>query len=73
MRRESNQSLDHADNFLWVSVAARAFSIAETAIIIHGKRNDASGGASGGGSPVSLNVRPRGKTGGEVALEVNFK
>ncbi|HKW14516.1 MAG TPA: hypothetical protein VJS69_08525 [Candidatus Krumholzibacteria bacterium] len=71
MRRDSNQSLDHADNFLWLSVAARAFSIAETAIIIHGKRNDADGGG-GGGTPISLRARPRGNSGGEVALEVKF-
>jgi hypothetical protein len=72
MRHDSNTSLDHADSFLWVSVAARAFSLAETAIIIHGKRNDASGGG-GGGSPIALRARPRGNTGGEVALEVHFK
>jgi hypothetical protein len=71
MRRQSNQSLDHADNFIWISVAARAFSIAETAIIIHGKRNDTAGGG-GGGTPIALRARPRGNTGGEVALEVKF-
>jgi hypothetical protein len=71
MRHDSNTSLDHADAFLWLSVAARAFSIAETAIIIHGKRNDTSAGA-GGGAPVALNVRPIGNSGGEVALEVHF-
>ena len=71
MRRDSNNSLDNADSFVWVSVAARAFSIAETAIIIHGKRNDAAGGG-GGGAPIALRARPRGNTGGEVALEVKF-
>lgn len=71
MRQQSNNSLDDADAFLWISFAARAFSIAETAIIIHGRRNDAGGG--GEGSPVSLRARPRGYTGGEVALEVRFK
>jgi len=70
MRQASNNSLDDADAFVWVSVAARAFSIAETAIIIHNKRDDAAGG--GEGSPISLHARPRGKTGGEVALEVTF-
>lgn len=71
MRHDSNTSLDHADAFLWVSVAARAFSIAETAIIIHGKRNETAGGG-GGGVPITLRARPRGNTGGEVALEVKF-
>lgn len=72
MRKESNNSLDKADSFVWLSVAARAFSLAETAIIIHGRRGDATGGG-GGGSPISFEARPRGTTGGEVALEVRFK
>lgn len=71
MRGQSNDSLDKADEFIWLSVAARAFSIAETAILIHGRRDNAAGG--GGGTPISLRARPRGYTGGEVALEVRFK
>jgi hypothetical protein len=71
MRQDSNNSLDNADAFIWVSVAARAFSLAETAIIIHNRRDQTSGG--GEGSPISLRARPRGNTGGEVALEVRFK
>ncbi len=72
MRQASNNSLDDADSFLWLSFAARAFSLAETAIIIHNRRDNAAGGA-GGGAPVSIRARPRGYTGGEVALEVRFK
>jgi hypothetical protein len=72
MRQQSNNSLDDANAFVWVSVAARAFSIAETAIIIHNRRGtEAAGG--GEGAPVSLRARPRGYHGGEVALEVRFK
>ena len=71
MRQKSNDSLDDANSFVWVSVAARAFSLVETAIIIHNRRGDEAGG--GGGTPVSLRARPRGYTGGEVALEVRFK
>lgn len=71
MRAKSNNSLDAANEFLWVSVAARAFSLVETAILIHNRRADEAGG--GGGSPVSFRARPRGYTGGEVALEVRFK
>jgi hypothetical protein len=71
MRQQSNNSLDDADSFIWISVAARAFSIAETAIIIHNRRDDTPGG--GEGSPISLRARPRGYSGGEVALEVRFK
>jgi hypothetical protein len=71
MRGQSNDSLDKADSFIWISVAARAFSIAETAIIVHRRRGEEAGG--GGGSPITLSARPRGRTGGEVALEVRFK
>jgi len=70
MRAESNNALDDANAFVWVSVAARAFSIAETAILVHNRRDN---GGSGQVSPVSLRARPRGYTGGEVALEVRFK
>jgi hypothetical protein len=72
MRQQSNNSLDDANSFVWISVAARAFSLAETAIIIHNRRDDAAAGG-GEGSPVSLRARPRGYSGGEVALEVRFK
>ena len=71
MRYQSNQDLDKANAFVWVSVAARAFSLAETAILIHNRRGAEAGG--GDGSPISLHARPRGRTGGEVALEVRFK
>jgi len=70
MRAESNNSLDDATAYLWLSVAARAFSIAETAILVHNRRGDGGGGQV---SPVSLRARPRGYSGGEVALEVRFK
>jgi hypothetical protein len=71
MRQKSNDSLDAANSFVWVSVAARAFSLAETAILIHNRRGEAPGG--GGGAPISIRARPRGYTGGEVALEVRFR
>jgi hypothetical protein len=72
MRAQSNESLDTANEFVWVSVAARAFSLVETAIIIHNRRADAAAGG-GEGTPISLRARPRGYSGGEVALEVRFR
>ena len=71
MRQQSNDALDDANSFVWVSLAARTFSIVETAILVN-KRRDGSG-AGGQPSPVSLRARPRGYDGGEVALEVRFK
>jgi hypothetical protein len=70
MRQESNESLDTANEFIWVSVVARAFSLAETAIIVHNRRS-AESGAGGGG--MALRARPRGFDGGELALEVRFR
>lgn len=72
MRQKSNDSLDDADAFLWVNFAMRAFSIAQAAIIIHNQRGNTETGGGGGGVPVTLEARPRGYTGGEVALEVRF-
>ena len=72
MRGESNDALDQANSFVWVSVAARAFSLAETAILVRNRRADG-GGGGGEGAPVALRARPRGFRGGEVALEVRFK
>jgi len=73
MRQESNDALDTANSFIWLSIAARVFSIAETAIIVHNRRETPQGAGAGDGSPVALRARPRGFTGGEVALEVRFK
>lgn len=69
MRGESNDALDKANEFIWISVAARAFSLVETAIIIHNRRADDE--AAGGG--MALRARPRGFDGGELALEVSFR
>lgn len=73
MRATSNESLDAANEFIWVSVAARAFSLVETAIIVHNRREDAGQASIGHDAPVALRARPRGLQGGELALEVRFK
>ena len=70
MRAESNEALDDANAFVWVSVAARAFSLVETAIIVHNRRGAEPAGAGSGG--MALRARPRGFDGGELALEVRF-
>jgi len=73
MRATSNESLDDANAFIWVSVAARAFSLVETAIIVHNRREAAGQASIGHESPFALRARPRGLQGGELALEVRFK
>jgi hypothetical protein len=70
MRIQSNTELDHADAFIWVSVAARAFSLVETAILVHNRRGEPAGA---GGGQIALRARARGWDGGELALEVGFK
>jgi hypothetical protein len=69
MRQQSNDSLDKANEFIWLSVAARAFSLVETAIIVHNRRGAVS---APDGSGMALRARPRGFDGGELALEVGF-
>ncbi len=73
MRNDSNNSLDDANAFVWVSLATRVFSIAETAIIVRGHRKEGEAQSSRGfETPIALRARPRGYTGGELALEVRF-
>ena len=74
MRNDSNNSLDDANAFVWVSLAARVFSIAETAIIVRNRRaDDAQASRRGPEVPIAIKARPRGYNGGELALEVRFK
>jgi len=73
MRAESNDVLDQANSFIWVSLAARVFSIAETAIIVHNRREEGAQSSAAFDSPVALRARPRGFDGGELALEIRFK
>jgi hypothetical protein len=73
IRAESNEALDDANAFVWVSLAARVFSLAETAIIVHNRREDFDQASNHTDMPVSLRARPRGWGGGELALEVRFK
>lgn len=73
MRAESNDDLDTANSFVWISLATRVFSIAETAIIVHGRRDKEPHASVDHGVPVALRARPRGFDGGELALEIRFK
>jgi hypothetical protein len=74
MRNESNSSLDHADAFVWLSLATRVVSIVETTIIVHNRRdNGAQSSTRGPDLPVMVRARPRGFSGAELALEVRFK
>ncbi len=73
MREDSNDALDNANSCIWVSLAARVFSIAETAIIVRNRRQEGAHSSVRTETPVALRARPRGFDGGELALEVRFK
>ncbi len=71
MRGESNDALDAANRFVWLSVGTRVFSLVQTAIIVRNRRGAEDD--AGAGSGMALRARPRGWDGGELALEVRFK
>jgi len=73
MRGASNDDLDTANSFVWVSLAARVFSIAETAIIVHNRREVTNHSSVRAEAPIALRARPRGFDGRELALEVRFE
>ncbi len=72
MRRESNDQLDRADTFIYVSIGARVFSIVETILLTRPMREDRQGEGANEGR-LSLRARPRGFSGGEIALEYRFR
>jgi hypothetical protein len=73
MRNESNEALDDANSFVWVSLATRVFSVAETAIIVRNRRQAGAQASGRREVPVAVRARPRGFDGAELALEVRFK
>ena len=72
MRKESNDQLDRADTFIYVSLGVRVFSIVETLFLVRG---DGSSGGSGDETQNQLRLRTRAKgfDGGEIFLQYSFK
>lgn len=71
MRKKSNDELDNATAFIYLSVAARVVSLVQTLILTRG---DDSGGAEESPSPgFSLSARATGPASGEVALVYRFR
>lgn len=77
MRKQSNDQLETADTFIYVSLATRVFSIVETLFLVRmsGSDDDSAAGDSAGITQNQLRIRtrPRGWDGGEIALEYSFK
>jgi hypothetical protein len=70
MRKESNDSLDNSDRFVYLSLGARVFSLVQTVLLTR-RSNDEPIDASE--NRVSFHARPIGYQGGEIALEYRFK
>lgn len=74
LRRESNDQLDDSNKFIYMSLGLRVFSIVETLFLVRSsddsKENE--NGASSGLSRLRVESRPKGLTGGEIALEYRF-
>ena len=77
MRKQSNDELERADTFIYISLATRVFSIVETLFLVRlsGDDDGAESGDSAGITQNQLRIRtrPRGWDGGEIALEYSFK
>lgn len=67
LRVESNDQLERADRFIYLSIAARAFSLVETILLTRGE--------AGGEDDYSLrvDVEPRGWETTRISLECRFK
>ena len=75
MRKESNDQLETADKFIYLSLATRVFSIVETLFLVRSADRDDAGEESTSMSEnrLRLRARPRGFDGGEISLEYSFK
>jgi len=72
MRKESDDYLDRAQRFIYISIAARALSLIETTILVQKKSGRLGGGAAPPQKELRIDTRARGWMGGEVALEYRF-
>lgn len=70
MRRESNDDLDTANRFIFLSLAARVFSLVETTLLVRSQEDDGVGMSQ---RRLRVTASPKGLRGGEVALVYSFK
>ncbi|MCH7548151.1 MAG: hypothetical protein IH969_01210 [Candidatus Krumholzibacteriota bacterium] len=73
MREESNDQLDTANRFLYLSVAARVFSLVETTLLVRRDRKSYDEQFSRLDNHWRFQARPRGMSGAVVSLEYQFK
>jgi hypothetical protein len=74
MRKESNDQLDDANKFIYLSLGVRVFSIVETLFLVRSSDSseEEKDGGSAGLSQLRVKARPKGFKGGEIALEYRF-
>lgn len=73
LRKKSNDELDTANQFLYISLATRVFSLVETSLLIHRARTGYGDETSMASNHWTFHASPRGFDGGEVFMEYNFK
>jgi len=75
MRKESNDQLETADNFIYISLGLRVFSVVETLILARssGAEPDTGGSADDSQNQLRFHARAKGYDGGEVYLQYSFK
>jgi hypothetical protein len=75
MRKESNDQLETADNFIYISLGLRVFSVVETLFLARssGAETDTGGSADDSQNQLRFHARAKGFDGGEVYLQYSFK
>ena len=71
MRKKSEDELQRATNFVYLSVAARVISLVETVLLV--RRGDSDSTRESSSSGFSIKARATGIASGEVALVVRFR
>lgn len=72
IRNRSNDQLDRADRFIYLSIAARVFSLVETVIMVR-SRDAATAASAAPSRRYSLTARSTGLASGEIAFEYRFR
>jgi hypothetical protein len=74
MRKESNDQLETADTFIYVSLGVRVFSIVETLFLARSAGDRSDDGSDGElENNFRFHTRAKGFDGGEIFLQYSFK
>ena len=74
LRKKSNDELDDANRFIYISLGTRVFSIIHTLFLVRSSEAEAAGAAGEvSKNHFRIHTRPLGMQGAEIALEYRFK